>query len=116
MEERQSYYTNYDDPLIRDIRILMDILTALVSSYRLLVGAADEFNGITLAHKSDLKGAINRAGDMGDIIDDIDKKLKHLIKQLIKRMDDNDDYDIDKDMFIEKFDEVKKEKDYRSSE
>lgn len=116
MEERQSYYTSYDDLLIRDIRMLIDILTALVSSYRLLVGAADEFNGITLAHESDLKGAIDRADDMGDIIDDIDKRLKYLIKQLIKRMDCNDDYDIDKNIFIGKLDETSKEKYYKSSE
>ncbi|MDD2480516.1 MAG: hypothetical protein PHF82_00050 [Lutispora sp.] len=87
MEERQFLYTSNNDPLIRDIRILIDILNPLASSYRLLVGAADEFNGITLAHKSDLEAAIKRADDMGHIIDDIDKKLKPLIKALIKKMD-----------------------------
>lgn len=102
MEERQSIFTSLDDPLIRDIRILIDILIPIVNSYRLLVGAADEFNGITLARKSDLEGAINRADDMGDIIDDIDRKLKCLIKQLLKRMDCNKDYAIDRDVIIEK--------------
>ena len=91
MEERSEFYKSYDDPLIKDIRILLDILNPLVSSYRLLVGAADEFNGITLAHKSDLEAAIKRADDMGDIIDDIDKKLKPLIRTLIKKMDRSDE-------------------------
>lgn len=107
MEEKQSIFASHNDPLIGDIRILIDILTPLVSSYRLLIGAADEFNGITLAHKSDLEGAINRADNMGDIIDDIDKKLKCLIKQLLKRMDCSEDYVIDRDVFIEKTDEGK---------
>ena len=111
MEERQSIFASLDDPLIRDIRILIDILIPLVNSYRLLVGAADEFNGITLAHKSDLEGAINRADDMGDIIDDIDRKLKYLIKQLLKRMDGNEDYDIDREDIIEKMAEVGEKKD-----
>ncbi len=110
MEERQSIFVNYNDPLMRDIRILIDILTPLVSSYRLLVGAADEFNGITLAHKSDLEGAISRADDMGDIIDDIDDKLKCLIKQLLKRMDCSEDYVIDRDVFIEKMIEIGEKK------
>ncbi len=87
MEERAELYANNNDQLLRDIRLLIDILTPLVSSYRLLVGGADEFNRITLAHKSDLEDAIKRADDMGDIIDVIDEKLKALIKNLIKGMD-----------------------------
>lgn len=92
MEEKSGLYANNNDPLLRDIRILIDMLTPLVSSYRLLVGGADEFNGITLAHKSDLEDAIERADEMGDIIDIIDEKLKVLIKALIKNMDCGDEY------------------------
>jgi len=93
MEERNHPYPDHPDPLIRDIRILMDILTPLVSSYRLLVGAADELNRITLAHKGDLKDAINRADDMGHIIDDIDDKLKTLVKALLRKIESNHCYD-----------------------
>ena len=110
MEERQSIFASLDDPLMRDIRILIDILIPLVNSYRLLVGAADEFNGITLAHKSDLEGAINRADDMGDIIDDINRKLEGLIKHLLKRMDCSEDYVIDRDVFLEKMIEAGEKK------
>ena len=118
MEERQSIFASLDDPLIRDIRILIDILIPIVNSYRLLVGAADEFNGITLAHKSDLEGAINRADDMGDIIDDINRKLEGLIKHLLKRMDYNEDYDIDRNDIVGKIVEAgeKNNTDIESSE
>lgn len=92
MEEQQVVYFKNDDSLLRDIRVLLEILNPLVSSYRLLVGAADEFNGITLAHKSDLEAAIKRADDMGDIIDDMNRKLEILIKELIKKMDCSDNY------------------------
>ncbi|MGI5999207.1 MAG: hypothetical protein ACOX89_11170 [Lutispora sp.] len=94
MEEKNQSYIEHPDPLLKDIRILIDILTPLVSSYRLLVGAADEFNKITLAHKSDLEGAINRADDMGDIIDEIDDKLKTLVKALLRKIESN--YSCDK--------------------
>ena len=92
MEEKLSLYSNSNDPLLKDIRVLIDILTPLVSSYRLLVGGADEFNRITLAHKSDLEDAIKRADDMGDMIDVIDEKLKALIKAFIKNMDCYDEH------------------------
>ncbi|SHI70469.1 hypothetical protein [Lutispora thermophila] len=95
MEEKQTINIDHSDPLLRDIKILIDLLNPLVSSYRLLVGAADEFNRITLAHKSDLEGAINRADDMGDIIDEVNDMLKTLIKTLVKKIES--DYACDKD-------------------
>ncbi|WP_373897694.1 hypothetical protein ACER0A_011430 [Haloimpatiens sp. FM7315] len=54
-----------------DINNLADLLLKLVNSYRLLVGGADELNKIALASKKDVKKAINRAENLGDIIDDI---------------------------------------------
>lgn len=95
MEEKTQLNINHPDPLLRDIKLMIEILNPLVSSYRLLVGAADEFNKITLAHKSDLEGAINRADDMGDIIDEINDKLKTLIKALVRKIES--DYAWDKD-------------------
>lgn len=54
---------------------LTGLLDSLTNSYRLMVGAADEFNRISLAKRSDVEDAIDRASDLGDIIDDILKKL-----------------------------------------
>jgi hypothetical protein len=62
---------NYYD----DISNLADILTKLVSSYRLLIGGADELNKIALSKKSDVKDALKRADNLGDIIDETIKVL-----------------------------------------
>ncbi len=57
------------------IEQLAVLLASLTNSYRLLVGSADEFNRISLAKRSDVEDAIHRASDLGEIIDDIIKKL-----------------------------------------
>lgn len=58
-----------------DINGLVDILGKLVVSYRGLVGGADELNKIALASKSDIKDALDRAEDLGEMIEDIIKNL-----------------------------------------
>ena len=63
----QNYYN--------DINNLADILTKLVSSYRLLIGGANELNGIALSKKSDVKDALKRADEVGNIIDETIKVL-----------------------------------------
>lgn len=63
----QNHYT--------DINNLADMLTKLVSSYRLLIGGADELNKIALSKKSDVKDALKRADNLGDIIDEAIKVL-----------------------------------------
>ncbi|NLM43048.1 MAG: hypothetical protein GX201_03370 [Clostridiales bacterium] len=99
MEEKDLIKSEeHCDPLLNDIRVLLEILNSLVSSYRLLVGAADEFNKITLASKSDLEHAIKRADNVGDIIDVIDDKLKMLIKALIKKIEYNYNKDFNKEL------------------
>lgn len=59
----QDYYV--------DINNLADLLTKLVNSYRLLIGGAGELNGIALSHKKDIKDALRRVNELGDIIDDV---------------------------------------------
>jgi hypothetical protein len=54
-----------------DICNLSEILSKLVNSYRLLVGGAEELNTIALATKKDVKKAIARADELGDVIDKI---------------------------------------------
>jgi len=63
----QNYYS--------DINNLADILGKLVGSYRLLIGGADELNKIALSKKSDVKDALKRADQLGDIIDETIKVL-----------------------------------------
>lgn len=77
----------YDDVLCKDVKILTEILTSISSSYRLLVGAAEEFNRITLVHRHDAEEAIERAGDLGDIIDDVEEELKKLMKLYLKELE-----------------------------
>lgn len=54
-----------------DVNALVDNLSKLVNSYRLLIGGASEINQITLAKKSEVKAALKRADKLGDVIDDI---------------------------------------------
>jgi hypothetical protein len=63
----QNYYN--------DINNLADLLTKLVSSYRLLIGGADELNKIALSKKGEVKDALKRADEVGDIIDGLIKVL-----------------------------------------
>lgn len=54
-----------------DINNLADLLSKLVSSYRLLIGGADELNKIALARKEEIRDALKRSDKLGDIIDDL---------------------------------------------
>lgn len=64
----QNYY--------EDINNIADLLTKLVNSYRLLVGGASEMNSIALANKSDVKKAIKRAEEIGNVIDELIETLE----------------------------------------
>lgn len=59
----------------KDVNNLTDLLGKLVNSYRLLIGGADELNKIALSRKSDVRDALKRAENLGEIIDDIIKVL-----------------------------------------
>ncbi len=54
-----------------DINNLADLLFKLVNSYKLLIGGADELNKIALAKRKDVKKALDRAEDLGEVIDSI---------------------------------------------
>lgn len=54
-----------------DLNNLVSVLNSLVNSYRLLIGGADELNKIALAKKGDVKDAIDRANNLGEVIDKI---------------------------------------------
>lgn len=59
-----------------DICNLAEILSKLVNSYRLLIGGAAEINNIALASKRDVKKAISRANELGEVIDNIIEVLE----------------------------------------
>lgn len=76
MGEEENLLEKYlTEKYLLNLNSVADILTKLVSSYRLLIGGAAEFNTIALAHKNDVKDAIKRADALGDIIDDYIKAL-----------------------------------------
>lgn len=59
-----------------DINNLADLLGKLVNSYRLLIGGADELNKIALSKKKDVREAIKRADELGEIIDSVIEALE----------------------------------------
>jgi hypothetical protein len=76
-----------DEFLHKEICKLNEILTPLVSSYRLSAGAAEELNRIALAHRKDVEEAVERADDLGHMIDDVRRKLKKYMKRYFAELD-----------------------------
>ncbi|PRR78226.1 hypothetical protein CLLI_18280 [Clostridium liquoris] len=59
-----------------DINNLAELLAKLVNSYRLLIGGAGELNTIALSKKNDVKHALKRANELGEVIDEIIEVLE----------------------------------------
>lgn len=76
----------YDEILCKDIKVMIEMLSSLSSSYRLLVGGAEELNRIALVNKHDAKDAIDRADELGDVIDDIEHELKKLVQLFLREV------------------------------
>ncbi len=76
----------YDDDVCVDIKVMLDMLVPLISSYRLLAGAANELNNISAVSKHDLKEAVKRTDDMGEIIDDMQDELHRAVKLYLKEV------------------------------
>ena len=76
-----------DKYLMKEIFALNEILTPLASSYRLAVGAAEEFNRIALAHRKDVEDAISRADDLGHLVDKVRKKLNKCMRKYFIELD-----------------------------
>lgn len=81
-----------DEFLHKEICHLSEILTPLVSSYRLSVGAAEELNRIALAHRKDVEEAVDRADDLGHMVDDVSRKMKKYMKRYFAELDYKLDY------------------------
>lgn len=54
-----------------DIFNLAQLLEKYVAAYRLLIGGAEELNTIALSTKKQVKKALHRAYELGDIIDEL---------------------------------------------
>lgn len=76
----------YDEILCKDIRVMIEMLSSLSNSYRLLVGAAEEFSRMALVNKHDAKDAIDRADELGDVIDDIEHELERLVQLFLREL------------------------------
>ena len=67
-----------------DVSNLTTLLNSLVNSYRLLIGGAYELNNISEARKSDVKEAVKRADNLGEIIDEVLKTLDECSASYVK--------------------------------
>lgn len=67
-----------------DVNNLADLLGKLIVSYRTLIGSADDLNKMVFSSKSDVKKALRRADELGDvieiIIDDLGSCTEHYLK------------------------------------
>lgn len=59
-----------------EINGLTSMLRNYIEMYRLLVSSTSELNSIAPAKKSEVKHALERLNDLGDVIDDILKVIK----------------------------------------
>ncbi|GIM29416.1 hypothetical protein CPJCM30710_20820 [Clostridium polyendosporum] len=62
-------YKQLFDGYFIEVNNISDLLVKYVTAYRTLIGSAGELNGIALARKKDVRNAIKRANQLGDIID-----------------------------------------------
>ena len=67
-----------------DVNNLTTLLNSLVNSYRLLIGGAYELNNISEARKSEVKVAVKRVDNLGEIIDEIIKALDECNTSYVK--------------------------------
>lgn len=67
----QSYYS--------DVTYLSDLLAKLSGTYNLLINTADGFNRNSFAKRSDVEDAVDRAHDLGKIIDTVIDMLEEQI-------------------------------------
>ncbi|SHE35178.1 hypothetical protein [Clostridium fallax] len=62
-------YKELFDAYFCEVNNLTELLAKYVNAYRLLIGGAGELNNIALARKKDVRNAIERANQLGEIID-----------------------------------------------
>lgn len=62
-------YRELFDAYFIEVNNIAELLSKFVNSYRLLIGTAGEINGIALARKKEVRAAIDRANQLGEVID-----------------------------------------------
>jgi uncharacterized protein YktB (UPF0637 family) len=72
--------------LANEVEELSNILNGLTNSYRILVDAAEEFNRISFSSKDDVNDAVNRADDVGELIDEVVDTLGYKLKEYLKNI------------------------------
>lgn len=77
-------YRNLMKNQYNEINNLTNLLSSMVNSYRLLIGGANELNNIYEAKKGNVKDAVKRADDLGEIIDEIIKTIDECSTSYIK--------------------------------
>lgn len=106
-----------------DISNLVEILSKLTNCYRLMIGGANELNSVALAHKKDVREAIDRANKLGGTIDNVIKTLdksgiyytdycslhSRLVKDKIKT--EYMENEINEELFLNNLDELYEEDD-----
>ena len=66
-----------------DLNNLSSMLRNYIEIYRLLISSTSELNNTSIIKKGELKKAIERIDDVGDIIDEILKIINDFIKIVI---------------------------------
>lgn len=75
-----------------DIVRLSGLLKTYVDSYRLLIGGAAELYNINIAKKGDIKKALDRVDNLGDLIDKVISSLEKCGNGYMKYCKIKDDY------------------------
>lgn len=98
-----------------DVNNLTSLLNSLVNSYRLLIGGAYELNNISEARKSDVKEAVKRADNLGEIIDEIIKTLDDCNTSYVKYCKMKKSFIDDKAIKDNILTEINKDLDFKNS-
>lgn len=80
----QDVNDNFCECFNRKLNDMVNMLYTMTQTYRLLVGGAEEFGRIPLADKHEKVEAVERADEMGEVVDKVIKKLDHLINIQLK--------------------------------
>ncbi len=98
-------YRNLIEKHSSDINNLSELLFKFTNSYRLLIGGAVDLNSIALAKKKEVRDAIKRADELGEIIDELIEVIEYCDSTYFNYCKVKSDYIISKT----KFDVIKTE-------
>lgn len=90
-----------------DINNMSGLLNNYVNAYRLLIAGASELYSINLAKKSEVRKAIERADEVGDLIDNLISVLSRCEQHYLKYCKIKNDYissTTNKDMILTEID------------